>query len=114
MTNENCDPRMTALSAAPSIVDTPRKQLTSGTSERTKAAAAVVAADADILNAASAALHHTGYAQLRAVKLYCHHGRIVLQGRISTHFLKHLAQEVVRHVPDVKEIDNDLHVVCSR
>ncbi|MDB5347725.1 MAG: hypothetical protein JWP89_6102 [Schlesneria sp.] len=114
MTNENCDPRMTALFAAPSLTDTPPKQQTPGTSERTRTAPEVVAADADILSAASTALHHTGYAQLRAVKLYCHHGRIVLQGRIATHFLKHFAQEVVRHVPNVKEIDNDLHVVCSR
>ncbi|HEY4260133.1 MAG TPA: BON domain-containing protein [Schlesneria sp.] len=110
MTNENCDSRMTTLFDAPSVADTPYKQQSPAISERMTA----TTADTDILSAASAALHHTGYAQLRAVKLYCHHGRIVLQGRIPTYFLKQLAQEVVRHVPNVKEIDNDLRVVCSR
>ena len=114
MTNENCDPRMTVLFADPSLAGTRQKQQTSDASARTRSAAEGVDTDADILSAASTALHHTGYAQLRAVKLYCHHWRIVLQGSISTHFLKHFAQEVVRHVPNVKEIDNDLHVVCSR
>ncbi len=114
MTNENCDPRTTSQFAVASLAVTSQKQQTLAHGEPTNAATAVVDADADTLNAASAALHHTGYAQLRAVKLYCHYGRIVLQGRISTHFLKHLAQEVVRLVPNVKEIDNDLHVVCSR
>jgi hypothetical protein len=66
MTNENCDPRTTSQFAVASLAVTSQKQQTLAHGEPTNAAAAVVDADADTLNAASAALHHTGYAQLRA------------------------------------------------
>lgn len=113
MTNDKCHLGMTALFAAAALTDPKQIQKAPAACERITPTS-VVTGDADILSAASAALHHTGYAQLRAVKLYCHSGRIILQGRIPTYFLKQLAQEVLRHVPNVREIDNDLHVVCSR
>lgn len=70
--------------------------------------------DEQILQQVIAALFQTGYAQLRSVQSYCHHGRVVLQGRISTDYLKRMALDVVRNLPNVKEVDNDLRVVCSR
>lgn len=60
------------------------------------------------------ALHHSGYDQLRRIQVYYHHGRVVLQGRVSTYYMKQVAQEAVRTIPEVVEIDNDLSVVCSR
>lgn len=57
-------------------------------------------------------LDRGGYVQLRSVRAYCDHGRITLQGRVTTYFLKQVAQELVRSVSDVRDIDNDLRVVC--
>lgn len=70
--------------------------------------------DEKILDQVKVALSKSGYEQLRTLKTYCHHGKIVLQGRIPTYYLKQVAQELVRSVAEVKHIDNDLHVVCSR
>lgn len=70
--------------------------------------------DEQILQQVIAALFQTGYAQLRNVQSYCHHGRVVLQGKISTDYLKQMALEVVRNLPNVKDVDNDLRVVCGR
>jgi len=72
------------------------------------------ASDAQILAQVKAALDQSGYEQLRGVLTFCHHGRIVLQGRISTYYLKQVAQELVRNVSTVRDVDNDLRVVCSR
>lgn len=72
-----------------------------------------VSNDDQILREVVSALCHSGYAQLRTISSYCHHGRVILQGRITTRFLKQVAQDVVRNVPNVKDVDNDLHVVCG-
>lgn len=68
--------------------------------------------DQHILEQVNKALHRSGYDQLRSVRTYCHHGRIVLQGKIPTHYLKQVAQELVHSVCDVQDVDNDLHVIC--
>jgi osmotically-inducible protein OsmY len=68
--------------------------------------------DSQILNRAKQAIHGCGYEQLRRIRMYCHHGRITLQGRVTTYYLKQVAQEVVRIVPHVRDIDSDLHVIC--
>lgn len=69
--------------------------------------------DQHILEQVNKALHRSGYDQLRSVRTYCHHGRIVLQGKIPTYYLKQVAQELVRSVSDVRDVDNDLHVVSG-
>jgi len=69
--------------------------------------------DKHILEQVNKALHRSGYDQLRSVRTYCHHGRIVLQGKIATYYLKQVAQELVRTVSDVQDVDNDLRVVCG-
>lgn len=70
--------------------------------------------DDQILKKVQHVLHHSGYEQLRRVRTFCRHGRIVLQGRISTYYLKQVAQELVRNVSEVHDIDNDLLVVCCQ
>lgn len=58
------------------------------------------------------ALENSGYEQLRKIQAYYHHGRVVLQGRVTTYYLKQVAQESIRVIPEVNEIDNDLQVLC--
>jgi len=70
--------------------------------------------DGQVLDQVMQALRESGFEQLRRIQAYCDHGRITLQGRIATYYLKQVAQEVVRTVTDVRDIDNDLQVVCSR
>lgn len=78
-----------------------------------QSAASAATQDERILQQVVAAFVQTGYAQLRNVKTYCHNGRVILQGRIPTAYLKQMALEVVQSLPDVKDVDNDLRVVCS-
>lgn len=70
--------------------------------------------DKTTLDRVQEALHDCGYDQLRRIRTYCNHGRIVLQGRVATYYLKQVAQEVVLNVQGVRDVDNDLQVVCSR
>ena len=46
----------------------------------------------------------------RKLRFETHGSRIVLQGVVGTYFQKQMAQEVVRRVPGVERIDNDLEV----
>lgn len=59
------------------------------------------------------ALNSSGYPQLRNLQAYCHSGRVTLQGRLPTYFLKQVAQTVIRSVIGVRDIDNDVKVVSS-
>lgn len=68
--------------------------------------------DEQIMSDAKRALEDCGYPQLRQVRAYCDHGRITLQGRVTTYYLKQVAQEAVRSIAHVRDVDNDLHVVC--
>lgn len=70
--------------------------------------------DEQILHKVKQVLHQCGYEQLRRVSTYCDDGRITLQGRISTYYLKQVAQELVRSVSEVRDVDNDLRVMCSK
>lgn len=68
--------------------------------------------DEQIMSEAKRALDDSGYPQLGRVRAYCDHGRITLQGRVTTYYLKQVAQEVVRSVAHVRDVDNDLRVIC--
>lgn len=57
------------------------------------------------------ALGSTGYAQLRRLEAYCHDGRVTLQGRLPTYYLKQVAQSAIRGVDGVRDIDNDVKVL---
>lgn len=69
--------------------------------------------DDEILNDVHDAFRDSGFEQLKRIRAWCDHGRLTLQGRISTYYLKQVAQEIARKVPDIRDIDNDLDVVCS-
>ena len=60
------------------------------------------------------ALHTCGYEQLRAVRPQCRQGFVVLQGTISTYYLKQVAQEIVCSLAEVRGVVNDLRVRSRR
>lgn len=60
------------------------------------------------------ALHSTGYPQLTQLQVYFEHGRVTLQGRLATYFLKQVAQTAAISVAAVREIDNDIRVSNCR
>lgn len=66
--------------------------------------------DRQILAHVLLALHHCGYEQLRRVRTRCRRGQVVLQGSISTYYLKQVAQEIVSNLSDVQSVKNDLRV----
>ena len=57
------------------------------------------------------ALRASGYGQLRNLEVNCDRGRVTLHGSVPTKILKQAAEVVVRSVPSVCEIDNDLAVI---
>ena len=66
--------------------------------------------DATIAQLAQAALDSSRFPQLRNLKAYCDHGRITLQGRLPTWYLKQVAHECVLSVSGVRDVDNDVKV----
>jgi osmotically-inducible protein OsmY len=71
-------------------------------------------ADDQILDEAHRALSSTGYGQLRNLHVYCDHGRVTLQGRVPSYYLKQVAQAAIQSLPAVCDIDNDLQVMSPR
>jgi len=59
------------------------------------------------------ALHATGYAALRAVRVSVNARVVILGGRVSSYYLKQLAQATTLAVPGARQIRNDLDVVQS-
>ncbi|MCL4205208.1 MAG: BON domain-containing protein [Pirellulaceae bacterium] len=61
---------------------------------------------------AQAHLTMSGYTELRRVICEFHEGVLTLRGQVSTFYAKQLAQERVRTVDGVEEIDNRLEVAA--
>ena len=57
------------------------------------------------------ALRATGYGVLRTVRVAVNARVVILGGRISTYYLKQLAQATALAVPGVHQVRNDLDVV---
>lgn len=57
-------------------------------------------------------LRNSSHPELRSVKCHCHPGRLTIEGKVSSFFLKQMAQEAFAHLSGVEQIDNRL-VVCG-
>jgi len=57
------------------------------------------------------ALRATGYGALRAVRVSVNARVVILGGRVSSYYLKQLAQATALAVPGAQQIRNDLDVV---
>jgi osmotically-inducible protein OsmY len=68
-------------------------------------------ADDRIVDLVYEALKASGYGQLRALQVHSDDGRVTLQGRLPTYYLKQVAQLLVGSVPGVRDIDNDVKVL---
>ncbi len=64
-----------------------------------------------ILEESRRRLNAQGVAELRALGCEYHEGTLVLRGRLSSHYLKQLAQEAIRKQPGVDLIVNATEVV---
>lgn len=70
--------------------------------------------DDQIVDEVYQALHDSGYVQLHALEVYCDNGRVTLQGRLPTYYLKQVAQTAIRLVDGILDIDNDVKVLRPR
>lgn len=74
----------------------------------------IAARDHSIVDAAYRALRASGYGQLRGLSVHCDNGRVTLQGRVPTFYLKQVAQSVLKPIHGITDIDNDLSVQIPR
>jgi osmotically-inducible protein OsmY len=58
-------------------------------------------------------LRRTGYRELLRVNVEACQGRITLSGRVSTYYLKQVAQCAAKSVFEVGEVVNDIEVTSS-
>jgi hypothetical protein len=61
---------------------------------------------------AQAKLTASAYSALRTLTCDSHEGVLAIRGRVSTFFIKQMAQTAVRDVPGVEEINNLVHVIA--
>ncbi len=59
-------------------------------------------------------LQQSGYPELQNLEVSQGYGRIVLEGQLSTYFLKQLAQSLVLSVPEVHAVENQIDVRCHQ
>lgn len=70
--------------------------------------------NSELYDRVSDALANNPYlATRRGVDITTQHGRVVLQGSVSSFYQKQMAQELVRRVDGVREIHNELEVHWS-
>lgn len=56
-------------------------------------------------------LHDSPYRQLQNVRCHCSDGAVRLIGTLPSFFMKQMAQETVRRIAGVNQIENQVHVV---
>jgi len=66
--------------------------------------------DLDLAERVGRALAATGYGPLRGIEVTVHARLVLLGGRVSSYYLKQLAQATALAVPGVHEVHNDLVV----
>lgn len=68
-------------------------------------------ADEELTLRAAEALRSSPYLTGRQLRLESRHGQLTLRGHVLTFFQKQMAQESLRHVEGVAQIDNQLEVL---
>jgi len=66
--------------------------------------------DDRLLGQLRSALRESGYAALERVGCRVHEGDVVLSGRLSSYYLKQVAQETVLRTVRVGRVHNQIHV----
>ena len=56
---------------------------------------------------------HSGYIELRDLSCHFHEGVLTLRGRVSSYYMKQLAQTFVFHLEGVQELNNRVEVLPS-
>jgi osmotically-inducible protein OsmY len=64
-----------------------------------------------VVDAAECRLRRSGYPSLCSVSCQHHQGVLILTGRLTTHYLKQMAQTVVVGLEEVEEIVNRIEVL---
>ena len=67
----------------------------------------------DPANLAERALRNSPYLALRNVACDCRDGLLTLRGCLPTYYLKQVAQAVVAHVEGVRQVVNEIEVLCG-
>src|SRR5439155_22005858 len=62
---------------------------------------------------AERALRNSPYLALRNVDCDCHDGGLTLRGRVPTYYLKQVAQAAAARVEGVRQVVNEIEVLCG-
>gem|GEM_PF-2482073 len=75
------------------------------------AATSVSRTDERLTEIIGEALRNTGYLSLRKLEVNVTQGLVVLRGRIPSYYMIQVTQAIVRAVPGVREVRNEMTVV---
>lgn len=71
-------------------------------------------ANAKLVTQVKQALKSSNYAQLQDANISARNGRVTLQGKVSSFYIKQMAQTIVLGVDGVAAVQNDLNVSCGK
>jgi osmotically-inducible protein OsmY len=77
--------------------------------QRPRAAKETLAVQTD----AQSQLRNSGYPELRLVSCEFHEGVLTLRGRVSTFYLKQVAQTLIRELDGVEQVNNRVEVAAQ-
>jgi hypothetical protein len=66
--------------------------------------------DATLADRVGSAIQTNPYLSGRTLRFEAHEGRVTLNGTVASYFQKQMAQEVIRRVEGVEQIENELEV----
>ncbi len=67
----------------------------------------------DLITRVAKAIDTTPHLAQRRLRFETKHGHVTLRGTVASYFQKQMAQEAVRRIEGVEQIDNHLEVVWS-
>jgi len=73
-----------------------------------------LAREAKLVTQVEQALKSSNYAQLQDANISARNGRVTLEGKVSSFYIKQMAQTIVLGVDGVAAVQNDLNVSCGK
>lgn len=74
-------------------------------------ASVLTIADHQLQSCIEDALRDSGYSALRSIAVRVHEGMVLLDGKVTTYYLKQFAQSLVLQIDGVQQLHNRIEVI---
>jgi osmotically-inducible protein OsmY len=67
----------------------------------------------ELMTKVQRALEASGYPEMQQIAVIVHHSVVSLHGRVSSYYQKQVAQELVKRIPNVPSVRNEILVASK-